>query len=178
MSMTMEPITVNVNDACKLTGLGQTYLKALIKDGTIESRKIGRRRLILTRSLRQFIEGNGSISIDDGQRLTVAQTLAGIWHERQKHFRINASGDDSDKLPSLNLSTFKASLHPLDRIEDIPGALDFAAHCIGEALAAAGRYDALREIFEEVEVRFGPKVASWLDHRWNGIDAGDGIWVS
>lgn len=45
-------LSVTVNDAIRLTGLGKTKLFELIADGTLETTLIGRRRLILFRSLR------------------------------------------------------------------------------------------------------------------------------
>lgn len=53
----MEPIALSVSDAVKVSGLGKTTLYAAMSDGTLETRKVGRKRLILTRSLRRLIEG-------------------------------------------------------------------------------------------------------------------------
>lgn len=52
-----DPLSVTVNDAMMLTGLGKTKLFELIADRTLETTLIGRRRLILFRSLRLMIEG-------------------------------------------------------------------------------------------------------------------------
>lgn len=52
----MEPIALSVPDAIKVSGLGKTTLYEALAAGRLESRKVGRRRLILTRSLREFIE--------------------------------------------------------------------------------------------------------------------------
>lgn len=51
------PLAVRVSDATHLTGIGKTKLFELIADGTLETTSIGRRRLILYRSLQQLIEG-------------------------------------------------------------------------------------------------------------------------
>ena len=53
----LEPLAVRVADATRLTGIGKTKLFELIADGTLETTSVGRRRLILYRSLRQLIEG-------------------------------------------------------------------------------------------------------------------------
>lgn len=51
-------LSVRIDDAIRITGIGRTKLFALIADGTLETTTIGRRRLILYRSLQQLIEGN------------------------------------------------------------------------------------------------------------------------
>lgn len=53
----MEPIALSVADAVKISGCGKSTLYAAMSRGELESRTIGRKRLILTRSLRRFIEG-------------------------------------------------------------------------------------------------------------------------
>ncbi|WP_125954136.1 helix-turn-helix domain-containing protein [Novosphingobium sp. MD-1] len=53
----MEPIALSVSDAVKASGLGKTTLYEAMADGRLETRKVGRKRLILTRSLRRLIEG-------------------------------------------------------------------------------------------------------------------------
>lgn len=45
------PITVTVNNALELTGLGRTKLYELISQGTIKTVTIGRRRLVVYASL-------------------------------------------------------------------------------------------------------------------------------
>ncbi|MBB3875549.1 helix-turn-helix domain-containing protein [Sphingomonas aquatilis] len=57
MAPTPRPLAVRVSDATRLTGIGKTKLFELIADGTLETTSIGRRRLILYRSLEQLIEG-------------------------------------------------------------------------------------------------------------------------
>ena len=52
------PLAVRVSDATRLTGIGKTKLFELIADGTLETTNVGRRRLILYRSLEQLIEGS------------------------------------------------------------------------------------------------------------------------
>lgn len=53
----MEPIALSISEAVRVSGLGKTTLYEAMADGRLESRKVGRKRLILTRSLRRFIEG-------------------------------------------------------------------------------------------------------------------------
>jgi excisionase family DNA binding protein len=43
----LKPVSVTINDACKITGLGRTKVYELIAQGTLESVAIGRRRLVL-----------------------------------------------------------------------------------------------------------------------------------
>ena len=52
----MEPIAISVSDAAKALGLGRTSIYALIKDGRLETIKLGSRRLIMTESIRRLVE--------------------------------------------------------------------------------------------------------------------------
>ena len=52
-----EPIAYSINDACKVVGLGRTYLYKMINDGRLEVRKVGKRTLIPASSLRRLIDG-------------------------------------------------------------------------------------------------------------------------
>lgn len=53
----MKPIALSVSDAVKASGLGKTTLYSAMADGRLETRKVGRKRLILTDSLIRLIEG-------------------------------------------------------------------------------------------------------------------------
>ncbi len=53
----MEPIALSIADAVKVSGLGKTTLYSAISDGRLETRKVGRKRLVLTSSLRRLVEG-------------------------------------------------------------------------------------------------------------------------
>lgn len=48
-------ITVRIKEACRLTGMGRSKLYLLIKEGHIESIKVGSMTLIPTRSLDAFL---------------------------------------------------------------------------------------------------------------------------
>jgi excisionase family DNA binding protein len=50
-----EPLVVSVKDAMLVSNLGKTYLYELIGNGSIASLKRGKRRLILYKSLKQFL---------------------------------------------------------------------------------------------------------------------------
>jgi excisionase family DNA binding protein len=50
----LKPLTVTVKTARQITGLGNTTIYELIGDGTIESLKIGNKRLILFASLERL----------------------------------------------------------------------------------------------------------------------------
>lgn len=52
-----DPITYTINDACKVSGLGRTYLYQLISNGRLKSRKVGKRTLIPAESLRSLLTG-------------------------------------------------------------------------------------------------------------------------
>lgn len=49
------PLAVGVPEACRITGLGRSTMFELIRRREIETRKVGRRRLILTESLTAYI---------------------------------------------------------------------------------------------------------------------------
>lgn len=53
----MEIITTSIKDAAKALGLGRTSIYALIKEGKLESFKLGRRTLIKAESIRRLVEG-------------------------------------------------------------------------------------------------------------------------
>ena len=52
-----EPLAYSVADACKVSSIGKTRLYALIGEGRLEARKIGKRTLIPAASLRALIDG-------------------------------------------------------------------------------------------------------------------------
>ena len=52
---TSNPITITVPAARKLSGLGNTKLWELISSGALESVRVGRRRLIVYRSLEKLL---------------------------------------------------------------------------------------------------------------------------
>jgi excisionase family DNA binding protein len=51
----VNPITVTIQTARKITGLGNTTIWSLIKDRKLETVCVGRRRLIVYRSLEQLL---------------------------------------------------------------------------------------------------------------------------
>ncbi len=50
------PIAVSIPDAGRMVGLSRSRIYELMDEGTIESRKVGRRRLVLVRSLERLFE--------------------------------------------------------------------------------------------------------------------------
>ncbi|MDE0878314.1 MAG: helix-turn-helix domain-containing protein [Sphingomonas bacterium] len=52
----MEPITVTIEDAKKVTGLGRTKLYELIGNGSLDVVRIGRRTLVKTASIRALVD--------------------------------------------------------------------------------------------------------------------------
>jgi excisionase family DNA binding protein len=53
-------LTCTIDDACEVTGLGRTKLYELIGTGRIVTTTIGRRRLVLVRSLLALLDTNMS----------------------------------------------------------------------------------------------------------------------
>ena len=54
-------ITCTINEACEVTGLGRTKLYELIGDGHLKTTTVGRRRLVVVRSLLSLLESNASV---------------------------------------------------------------------------------------------------------------------
>ena len=52
----MEPILVSVNGAAQALDLGRTSIYALIKEGRLETVKLGRRTLIRVESMHRLVE--------------------------------------------------------------------------------------------------------------------------
>lgn len=52
-----EPLAYSITDACRVTSIGRTKLYEMLKNGTLEARRIGGRTLIPAASLRRLIEG-------------------------------------------------------------------------------------------------------------------------
>jgi excisionase family DNA binding protein len=53
----VEPISVRIPEAVRLTGLSRSRIYELMASGDIQFAKVGSSTLIMVRSLRQFIEG-------------------------------------------------------------------------------------------------------------------------
>jgi excisionase family DNA binding protein len=50
-----EPLSISVDAAARIVGIGRTRMFGLVGNGTIPSFKIGRTRLIRTQDLRDFV---------------------------------------------------------------------------------------------------------------------------
>ena len=51
----IKPLTVTVKTACKLIGVGNTTMWALIKEGRVKTTSVGRRRLVTYASLESLL---------------------------------------------------------------------------------------------------------------------------
>jgi len=51
----METLLISINEAAKALNLGRTSIYALIKEGKLDSRKMGRRRLVTTESVKRLV---------------------------------------------------------------------------------------------------------------------------
>lgn len=52
---TLKPLSVTVDNALKISGLGRTKFYALVRDGTIKTVTVGRRRLVVYASLEDLV---------------------------------------------------------------------------------------------------------------------------
>ncbi|MEG3165563.1 hypothetical protein U1701_13255 [Sphingomonas sp. PB2P19] len=66
----------------------------------------------------------------------------------------------------------------LESVDDGATGINYAAWVIGETLAILGGNEAMHAVFSLFETANGARASSWLDHRWNGIEAPDALWVS
>lgn len=55
----IEPLAVSVEETARLTGLGRTFLFALLKDGRLRSLKVGRRRLVPIEAIQELMRKVG-----------------------------------------------------------------------------------------------------------------------
>jgi len=53
----MEPLATSINEAAKALSLGRTSIYALIREGRLETIKLGRRTLVKVESVHRLIEG-------------------------------------------------------------------------------------------------------------------------
>lgn len=51
----MEILLISINDAAKVLNLGRTSIYSLIKEGKLDTRRLGRRRMVTTKSIRQLV---------------------------------------------------------------------------------------------------------------------------
>src|SRR5690242_9935203 len=56
-----QKLTCTINEACEMTGLGRTKLYELIGGGHLATTTVGRRRLVVVRSLLSLLESNTSV---------------------------------------------------------------------------------------------------------------------
>jgi excisionase family DNA binding protein len=59
-SAPLEPISVRIPEAIRLTGLSRSRIYELMKSGDIESVKVGSSTLVLVESLRAFLDSRRS----------------------------------------------------------------------------------------------------------------------
>ena len=53
----MQPIVTSINDTAKALSLGRTSIYALIREGRLETVKLGRRTLVKVDSIRRLLDG-------------------------------------------------------------------------------------------------------------------------
>ena len=63
----MEPISVKIPEAVRLSGISRSRIYELMRDGDIEFAKIGSSTLIIVESLRRFIDANRAPLASAGQ---------------------------------------------------------------------------------------------------------------
>ncbi|WP_299191295.1 helix-turn-helix domain-containing protein [uncultured Erythrobacter sp.] len=55
----MEPLLVSITETAQTLNLGRTSVYALINEGKLETRKMGRRRLVTVASIRRLVGEQG-----------------------------------------------------------------------------------------------------------------------
>ena len=55
-SIPVEPEAFSVDQACAVAGVGKTKFYEIVAAGTLKTRRLGRRRLVLRRDLQLFLE--------------------------------------------------------------------------------------------------------------------------
>lgn len=80
---------------------------------------------------------------------------------------------DDEELRSIELTPFEfpdqATIPTrMDCVSDRKSGLDYAAWSIGDTLGAVGGHTLMRRVFDAFSDTYGPRAASWLDHRWSG----------
>jgi excisionase family DNA binding protein len=70
----IEPLTITVGTACRLSGLGPTKLWELVRGGQLKSVYVGRRRLIEYQSLKEMLTPKDAsiVEISSAKRQHVA----------------------------------------------------------------------------------------------------------
>ena len=57
---TIEPLSVDIAGACRMTGLGRSKIYELLGSGEIRSLKVGRRRIVTVAAIRDFLDRLGT----------------------------------------------------------------------------------------------------------------------
>ncbi len=55
----MEQLFISINETGRVLNLGRTSIYGLISEGKLETRKMGRRRMVTTASIRRLVEEQG-----------------------------------------------------------------------------------------------------------------------
>lgn len=63
----MEPISVKIPEAVRLSGISRSRIYELMKSGDIEFAKVGSSTLIIVESLRRFIDNRRALLLSAGQ---------------------------------------------------------------------------------------------------------------
>lgn len=51
----MEPVTITISNAMSVIGIGQTKIYELMNNGTLQTVRVGRRRLVKIESIRALV---------------------------------------------------------------------------------------------------------------------------
>lgn len=73
----IEPISVRVPDASRMTGLGRSTIYELIASGDIEAAKVGRATVIMVESIRNFLVANRKAPRSPGANASACSHDAG-----------------------------------------------------------------------------------------------------
>ncbi len=110
-----ERVGCTVSEGRTVSGLGNTMLYELIGDGTLESIKVGRRRIILVRSLLRLIEGDKAFAADresQPERLNSPSTTSITMSHGDGPTRPSTLSNDGNTGPTSASSTPAAGAQP------------------------------------------------------------------
>lgn len=122
------------------------------------------------------------MKIDNAKLEPIARQIEKIYRRLRKleQEKARASGDIGLRAVTFAEMGDEPVRSRLEDVDDAITGLRYAVWNIGLTVAAIGGAEALNELFSIVEASDpnSTKIASWLDHRWDGVPIGNGVWTA